>query len=102
MSSVIVRVLNKDGNTVFQDIFMPNENGNINIGFSTGKVSGLYKVYATSADGKGSVCIPYTYTNPSRNAEAIQWLNGLSAVPTAAEFESRADDLGFHNDRHSG
>lgn len=98
VSSVIVRVLNKDGNAVFQDIFMPNENGNVNIGFSTGKVSGLYNIYVSGADGKGSVCIPYTYTNPSRNADAIQWLNGLSIVPTAAEFESRANDLGFHND----
>ena len=83
---------------IYQDVIAPKD-GKLEFSFavSSGR-SGAYNVYISDPDGGTAKYLTYNYVNPEANAAALKWLNSLSAVPTAEEFESKSDDLGFHCD----
>ena len=108
--NVIVNVLAPD--KTYENLFTANEQeyGNILIYHNQGKAdadgiyvftvdmsgkpSGLYGVYATDSEEKGNLI----YTDMTKNADAIRWLQGLTQAPVQEDFDTYQADLGFYND----
>ncbi|MDO5310611.1 MAG: S-layer homology domain-containing protein, partial [Clostridia bacterium] len=83
---------------IYQDVIAPQD-GKLEFDFAVlGGRSGVYNIYISNPDGGTAKYLTYNYVNPEANAAALKWLNSLSAVPAAEEFESKSDDLGFHCD----